>query len=199
MKANGAAALHSSPMTLDEWGAMDEDEPGELVDGFLVEEEVPDGVHEVVVGFLIHALTGSLRPLGAFVLGSEAKLAVGPRRGRKPDAWVYLPGRAPAARGVIRTPPDIAIEVVTPTARDARRDRVEKMDDYAAAGVRFYWIVDPQLRSIEIFERVNDGRYFRATAVCEGLCTHVPGVPQLSLDVDALWAEVDRLVAAAGE
>jgi hypothetical protein len=32
-------------MTFDEWVAMGEDEPGELVDGRLEEEEVPDPIH----------------------------------------------------------------------------------------------------------------------------------------------------------
>ena len=37
-----AELIHPDPMTLEEWADMDEDEPGELVDGHLEEEEVPD-------------------------------------------------------------------------------------------------------------------------------------------------------------
>src|SRR5262249_30275468 len=39
-------APSSRAMTLAEWAAMPEDEPGELVDGLLVEEEVADTPHE---------------------------------------------------------------------------------------------------------------------------------------------------------
>ena len=46
----------SKPLSLAEWAALPEDEPGELVDGHLTEEEVPEYVHELVVGWLIHAL-----------------------------------------------------------------------------------------------------------------------------------------------
>src|ERR1051326_9318052 len=42
------------PLTFEEWAAMDEDEPGEWVDGRLEEEEVPDLIHELVVSWLIH-------------------------------------------------------------------------------------------------------------------------------------------------
>ena len=39
-------------MTLEEWAAMPEDDEGELVDGVLVEEEMPDLTHETVVAWL---------------------------------------------------------------------------------------------------------------------------------------------------
>jgi len=36
------------------------------------------------------------------------------------------------------------------TAQRARRDRVDKLSDYASAGIRYYWILDPQLRTLEV-------------------------------------------------
>ncbi len=36
-------------LTIEEWAAMPEDESGELVDGWLVEEEVADYEHETCV------------------------------------------------------------------------------------------------------------------------------------------------------
>jgi Uma2 family endonuclease len=184
-------------MSLEEWAALDEDEPGELVDGRLEEVEVPDFVHEFLVALLAHFLTGWALPRGGFVGASGAKLAVGERRGRMPDLVVYLPGRPhPAARsGLIRVPPDIAVEIVSPTPRDARRDRVEKVADYAAFGVRWYWIVDPELRSLEILELGPDRRYIHALGATTGVLDAVPGCEGLSLDLDALWAAVDRLAA----
>src|SRR5258708_28514113 len=76
-------------MTLEEWAAMDEDEPGELVDGRLEEEEVPNLVHELVVAWLIRVLGNWLGHAG-FVFGSEAQYAVRPNPGRKPDVAPYL-------------------------------------------------------------------------------------------------------------
>jgi Uma2 family endonuclease len=186
-----------APMSLESWALLPEDEPGELVDGHLVKEEVPDNVHEIIVAWLVHLLHAWGRPLGAIVLGSGTKFAVANDRGRTPDVSVFLPGSPkPPRRGLNRAPPSIAIEVVSRTLRDERRDRIEKLRDYARFGVRWYWIVDPELRSLQIHELNADGRYEHVVDVTDGIVPRVPGCDTLSLDVSALWAEVDDLAGA---
>jgi Uma2 family endonuclease len=181
-------------LTLDEWFDLPEDEPGELVDGHLEEEEVPDYLHELLVATLVRVLGNWIVPRGGLVAGSDAKFAVGSGRGRKPDLTVYLPGsRRPPARGLIRVPPDIAIEVVFSTPRDGRRDRVEKLADYAAFGVGWYWILDPQLRSLEVLELDAQGRYLHVLGASTGVLVEIPGCEGLTLDLDALWAAIDEL------
>lgn len=181
-------------MSIDEWAAMPEDEPGELVDGYLQEEEMPGLLHEIVVAWLLRILGSWAGPRGGLVFGSEAKFAVAARRGRKPDLTLYLPGHPSLPRyGAVRVPPDVVIEVVTPTPRDVRRDRVEKLDDYAAFGVRYYWIVDPEQQTFEIFELGGDGRYVRALGATGGTLPSVPGCEGLALDVDELWREAEKL------
>ena len=41
----------------------------------------------------------------------------------------------------------MVVEVISPVPEDARRDRVEKVGDYAAFGVRWYWIIDPAVKA----------------------------------------------------
>ncbi|MEE8525812.1 MAG: Uma2 family endonuclease [Thermoanaerobaculia bacterium] len=189
-----------SELTIAEWYAMAEDEAGELVDGRLVEEELPGYLHEALVILLGSILRGWAVPLGGLVAGSEAKFAVTPRRGRKPDLTVYLPGsRRPPSHGPIDVPPDVAVEIVSPTPRDGRRDRVEKVGDYAAFGIRFYWILDPQLRSLEVLELTAEGRYIHALGASEGKIDNVPGCEGLILDLGELWAEIDRIESTSSE
>ena len=174
-------------LTLEQWAAMPEDEPGELVDGRLEEEEMPDFVHELIVTWLGHAFRSWLSGLGGFVGGSGVKFAVGLRRGRKPDLSVYLAGGGrPPRRGLVRLPPDIVVEVISPRPADVRRDRVEKMNDYAAFGVRWYWLIDPEPRSVEVFERGADARYVRALGASGDALAAVPGCEGLVLDLPAL-------------
>jgi Uma2 family endonuclease len=186
-------------MTLAAWADLDEDEPGELVDGRLVEEEDVGALHDAVAAWFVWVLKSWLGRRGGVVLVSDTRFGVAPRRGRKPDTSVYFPGRRPPAQGLVMTPPDIMIEVVSPRPKDARRDRVEKTNEYAAFGVRYYWIVDPALRSFEIFELGADGRYVKAVGAASGTLTKVPGCEALTIDLDALWDEANRLEAEDGE
>jgi Uma2 family endonuclease len=180
-------------VTLDEWMALAEDVPGEFVDGRLVEEEVPDYVHEVLVAWLARVLGNWAEQVDAVVGGSDAKFTVSGTRGRKADLTVYLAGRRPPARGVISIPPDIAVEVVSPSPRDERRDRVEKMDEYARFGIRFYWLIDPQHRTIEIYELTGSLVYARRVQANSGVLRDLPGCRDLTLDVDAMWRKMDAL------
>jgi hypothetical protein len=86
----------------------------------------------------------------------------------------YLDRRRPEPYGAASVVPDAVIEVLSRRARDGRRDRIEKPDDYAAVGVR----------------------YVRALAAAHGRLEQIRGCDGLTLDLDALWAEIDDLERA---
>jgi len=130
MRRGAATSEPSKTMTLEEWAALDEDVEGELVDGRLEEEEMPTFLHELVVMWMAAALRTWARRRRGFVVGSATKLAVGPRRGRKADLSVFLPGALPALPDVlIRVTPHLVVEVASPRPRDVHRDRVDKLTD----------------------------------------------------------------------
>ena len=76
-------------MSLEAWAAMPEDEPGELVDGRIVEEEGADTPHEAVVSWISYRLMGWSEPRNGVVLGSEAKFAVPGARGSPSTSTRY--------------------------------------------------------------------------------------------------------------
>ena len=183
---------HGPLATVEEWLELDEDDTRELVDGRLEEGEVPTSVHELGISCLIHTLRVWLGQHG-FVFGSGLKLVLAVRTGRMPDLVVVLPGhKPPPPRGPLREPPDIVVEFVSPSPRDERRDRVQKMAEYARFGVPYYWIVDPALRTFEIFARSSAG-YTQVAAATDSSIDPVPGCDGLELDVSALWADLERL------
>ncbi len=185
-------------LTLEQWADLDEDAEGELQGGVLVEEEVPSHIHEALAGILISLLRAWARPRVVLVGGSEGRFAIAPGRGRKPDLYAYLPGSKfpPADASLVRDPPDIMVEIVSPRARDVRRDRVDKVRDYAAIGVKSYWLVDPQNRTFEILTLGPQGQFIVSIAASGGSIQDVPLCEGLGIDLDAMWAEVDAIEAA---
>jgi Uma2 family endonuclease len=107
------------------------------------------------------------------------------------DLVVYFRRGRVEARGIVTVPPDIVVEIVSSDPRDQKRDRVDKHEEYAVFGVRYYWLVSPELRTIEILELGPDGRYIHAQNLTLGLAP-VQCCPGLTLDLDALWREVER-------
>src|SRR5262245_9190913 len=63
-------------MTLDEWGDLGEDEPGELVDGVLEEEEMATYRHERAAAWLLARLLLWAERKRGYATGAETKVAV---------------------------------------------------------------------------------------------------------------------------
>jgi len=193
-----SSPMLGSPLTLDQWAALDEDDSREFVDGRLEEAEVPSVVHEVIVRWLLLRLAPYFAARGGQAFASGIKLAIGSRRGRLADIVCFGREAKLPRRGIVRAAPWVVVEVLSPDAQDQKRDRIVKPEDYAELGARTYWLIDPWLRTVEVLELGPDGRYVRAFAGSGGMLGQVPGLPELSLDLDAMWAEVDELPAEEG-
>jgi len=185
------AAASTFPTTLEEWAARDDDKVGEFVNGVVVEGEMASFVHEVVVAWLIRMFGNWAASRGALVASSTLKLGVSRNRGRMADVVVFFRRGKVEARGLVTVPPDVAVEVVSPDPKDQKRDRIDKLAEYAAFGIRYYWLVYPELRSIEVLELGSDRRYVHALGLTEGAVS-VTGCDGLEVDLDALWREVER-------
>jgi Uma2 family endonuclease len=79
--------------------------------------------------------------------------------------------------------PDWCCEVLSPST--ARDDRLLKLPLYAEAGVKWIWLVDPELCSVEVYESVAG----RATqiAVARDDDRTAPPPFEASLGVGAWW------------
>jgi Uma2 family endonuclease len=75
-----------------------------------------------------------------------------PRRVRLPDLSFIRYGRLEGGQvpeGHITVPPDLAVEVVSPSDRFA--EVRAKVREYLAAGVPMVWVVDPAMRAVEVW------------------------------------------------
>jgi len=179
-------------MTVEQWGELDDEDHRELVDGVLEEGEMPATVHDWVMTWLVVVLFPYFRKRRGYVIAQGPKLVIRPDRGRVPDGIVFATNKF-EKEGLVRTAPDVVIEVISPRPRDARRDRIDKAADYAEMGVKHYWLVDPKLRTFEIFQLGPKRRYTSVLAATAGKMRGIPKFPGLVIDLDDLWSELDRM------
>jgi len=145
------AQTSTGPYTWDDFVALEEDDLRELIDGELVEVEVPTKLHEYIVSLMCHYLMAWALPRNAGIsLASSFKVRITERRGVMPDLQFFRSAN-PASRGdeasLTSGHPDLAIEVVSESSR--RYDRMTKLAWYASISVPEYWIVDPAERTLE--------------------------------------------------
>ncbi len=112
---------------------------------------------------------------------------LGPKNVFQPDVLVVLNEHLERLTedGVMGAP-DLTVEVLSPST--ALEDRVDKHREYALAGVREYWIVNPERRSVEVF--ILAGREYRSRGVFSGKDT-LPSqvVPNFPVPVEQFFAE----------
>jgi Uma2 family endonuclease len=87
-------------------------------------------------------------------------------------------------RGV-EGPPDLVVEILSSTT--SRKDRILKMRLYAKHGVKWYWLVDPDARTLEELNLVRE--HYSLTGACQSGESFTPGIfPGLAIDLRELFA-----------
>ena len=59
------------------------------------------------------------------------------------------------AAGHLTVAPELVVEILSPGERNEQRDKEAKLKLYSLHGVQEYWIVSWQLKSLEIYRRIN--------------------------------------------
>lgn len=142
------------------WRAAGEGDRVEWVDGELIVLSPVSIRHVLIVGFLNTVLGIYARRHGqGVVLGPEFAIRFGaPPRIRVPDLlFVAAARREIITAHYVDGIPDLAVEVVSPDS--LARDWREKYHEYAAAGLREYWVIDPMAEHMEAYTLDAQGRY----------------------------------------
>ena len=172
------------------WGdflKLDEDDGRELLDGRLVEGEVPTRQHEHIVVTLITLLTQWAWRHGGRTLASGYKVRIHEHRGVMPDLQYFRPGNFPGPeqeQGLAEGRPDVAVEVISPGSR--RYDTVRKRADYAAIGVPEYWLIDPKRRTLTRLV-LRKGEYAAAEEPSGDEVFRPDGFEGLEIPLARLW------------
>ncbi len=161
----------------------------ELYDGELYVVPSPLPRHQRISKRLFLALFELTRQKGGEVFYAPFDIVLSEYNVVQPDLIYFGPesARRIRPREHVRFPPDMAIEVLSPST--ARNDRGRKRDLMATHGVPEYWIVDPDSHHIEL-SVLREGRYGTPQIVSGGRCVSAT-VAGLEIDLVELFRDLD--------
>ena len=123
----------------------------ELLDGLLLVTPSPRFLHQVVSMHLANQLYNALSPAGLATVVLSGDVEIGESTLLIPDILVLPPGYGPDTPWKLIHEWWLAVEVLSPSSRVY--DREFKRPAYQAIGVEDVWIVDPEARTVEVWER----------------------------------------------
>jgi Uma2 family endonuclease len=149
----------------------------EFVDGVVLQKPMPTTIHGRLQAELARVLGNYASTIGAGSVATETRMSLGSTHGfRVPDVSYWLPGRPSGDDSI----PSIAIEVRSPG--QALADLREKCRSYRESGVEACWLIDPDSRSVEVFEVGANAILHESAVVSSGL------LPGFELPLEQLFA-----------
>jgi Uma2 family endonuclease len=125
----------------------------EFTDGVIEVLPMPTDKHQTILEFLFLALRAFIDPRGGKILFAALRLQVRPEKFREPDLLLIRNASDPRRQNRFWLGADLVVEVVSED--DPERDTVEKVVDYAEAGIPEYWIVNPLDETITVLVLAN--------------------------------------------
>ena len=164
----------------------------EIIDGLAHMQTAPSPVHQEI-------LAGLLAQLHQYLAGKVGKVYPAPFCVRliendekndeeilkvvEPDITVVCDRSKLDEKGCSGAP-DLIIEIVSPTSIEM--DKYVKFNQYEKAGVREYWIVEPEGRFVSVFV-LREGKYGRPEIYAENDKINVAIFPELLIDLKPVF------------
>jgi len=175
-----------------EW--VTEDVKAEFINGQIVIHSPVRKRHWNASDFLSRVLSvyASIKKLGQ--VGTEKVMIALTRNDYEPDIVFFSKEKADTFTDdqVLFPAPDFIVEILS--RKTASTDRGTKKDDYAAHGVREYWIVGPAKQRIEQYIlAAASTEYFPAKVHQYGEIIESVAIPGFSIPVKAVFEEAANL------
>jgi Uma2 family endonuclease len=181
-------------MTSRQFLALGEDPPGvrlELVDGEIAVSPSPDFIHSRAEKRLIRILLNHIIDHDLGDLCGDNDTVMTAFDVRRPDIIFYRKDREHLIphRGALNAPPDLCVEIVSPSSGTI--DRVDKFQQYADAGIAYYWILDPSEKTIEGY-RLEHGQYVLTGSARENAVVSLQPFDDLKISLGDIWVPERR-------
>jgi Uma2 family endonuclease len=168
--------------------ALDTNHLVELSDGRLEVLSMPTTSNQWIVLYLYELLKAFAYPHLGLVLTAPLRVRLWPGKFREPDVVFMTKDHRDRVQEDCWEGADLAMEVVSDDPESRKRDLVDKPSEYARAGIREYWIVDPKVQQITVlFLR---GKKYRQVGKYEAGTTAASRLlPGFAVDVTSVFAK----------
>ena len=172
--------------TFDEYLDIHEDQiRSEWIDGRVLIMAAASVAHQRIGSFLetLLKIYVETKKLGE-VFRAPIAVKISIFAGREPDLFFIRKENLHIVKPTfVKGAPDLAIEIISPES--VTRDRVEKFREYETAGVREFWLIDPDGQVCEFYE-LNDDRFRLIEKRKDGVF-HSKTVDGFFFRVENLW------------
>lgn len=154
IKESGAAyqTKKQGEYTLEDYYKIPDERRVELIDGVIYDMASPRMIHQLLAGQiysqLLACITAHNMDCIPFIAPADVQLDCDNRTMLQPDVFVMC-DRSQIQKTHIYGAPDFTVEILSKSTRS--KDMNLKQDKYRNAGVREYWIVDPDKRKVIVY------------------------------------------------
>ena len=146
------------PYTLEDYMALPDEERKELIDGYFYDLAAPAFFHQHVAGLVYYQLMAYVEKNGGPCLPAmspvDVQIDMSDKTVVQPDVMIICRPKDIIKNQRVYGAPDFIMEVLSPSTRI--KDMTIKLNKYYQAGVREYWVVDPDSKKILVYDLEHD-------------------------------------------
>jgi len=143
--------------TIRDYYNLPEDVRAELIDGVIYYMSAPTSVHQIIASKLFAKVNNYIEGKGGkclpLISPVDVRLDCDDKTMVQPDLLI-LCDKDKLRRWGIMGAPDFVLEVLSESTR--RKDSIKKLEKYADAGVKEYWIIDPKYKKLLVYDFTDD-------------------------------------------
>lgn len=148
----GRSLPEQGEYTLQDYYALPDDRRVELIDGVFYDMAAPSFVHQQITGLVYAQIRYFIEKNGGDCIPSIAPVDVQLDCDNKtmiqPDVLIVCDPKKLKSFGVLGAP-DFVLEVISPSTK--KKDMLTKLVKYMEAGVKEYWVIDPDRKVLIVY------------------------------------------------